>query len=152
MKTLELNVLPLKGLGELYFGMSMEEMAKIMGEADDVEEIVDDDDFNTTVLNFTELGVSIFFEGDEAPALSCIEVDNKNCEIFGRKAFEMNKEDLVAHMKSNGFEDLDADEEEWGEKRISFEDGLIDFYYSDNELTTINFGVLVNEQGEVEEL
>ncbi len=151
MKTLELNVLPLKGLGELYFGMPMEEMSKIMGEPDDIEDIVDDDDFNTTVLNFSEKGINIFFEGADTTVLSCIEVDNKNCELFGKKVFQMNKEALVAHMNENGYNDLDSGVEEWGEKRISFEDGLIDFYFDDDELTTINFGVLVNEKGEVEE-
>ncbi|PLW98600.1 MAG: hypothetical protein C0593_05230 [Marinilabiliales bacterium] len=152
MKTLELNVLPLKGLGDLYFGMPMEEMSEIMGEADEIEDIVDDDDFNTTVLNYSDAGISIFFEGVDAPVLSCLEVDNKNCKLFGKKIFEMNQAELVAHVKENGLDDLDVEEEEWGEKRISFEDGLIDFYFSGDELTSINWGVLVNEEGEVEDL
>ncbi len=152
MEILDLDVLPLKGLGALNFGMSMEGVTKILGEPDEVEDLADNDNFNTTVLSYNETGISAFFEGIDAPILSCIEIDHRATLLFGKKAFEMSREDLIQHMNQNGFEDLDKEEEEWGESRISFEDGLIDFYYNGQELTTINFGVLVNEKGEIETL
>ncbi len=149
---IDLNVLPLKGLGNITFGMTMESMTGILGKPAQVEPLVDDDDFNTTVLNYNDQGLSIFFEGAEAPMLSCIESDNKNCMLFGERAFDLSKQDLVALMKKNGFEDLDTSDEEWGEQRISFEDGLIDFYYANDKLTTINWGVLVTEEGKIESI
>lgn len=149
---MDLNVFPLKGLGEISFGMTMEAMTNILGEPAHVEPLVDDDDFNTTVLNYDDQGLSIFFEGIETPLLSCIEVDNTNCMLFGKKAFDLSKQELVSLMQKNGFEDLDTSDEEWGEQRISFEDGLIDFYYANDKLTTINWGVLVTEEGKIESI
>ncbi|HPE87364.1 MAG: hypothetical protein EOL88_05680 [Bacteroidia bacterium] len=152
MKELELNVIPLKGLGALYFGMSVEEMTQIMGESTEVEDITDEDDFSTTILNYNDLGISIFFEGVDAPVLACIETDNTNCMLFGQKVFTLSEARIIELMNENGFSDMDIDDEEWGEHRVSFEDGLIDFYFREGELTTINWGVLINDQGDVEAL
>ena len=152
MKELELNIIPKEGLGKLYFGMTIDEVATTLGEPTEVEEIADDDDFSTTILNYSELGLSIFFEGLNQASLSCLEVDNRNCSLFGKKIFTLKEQEIVSLMNENGFSDIDLDDEEWGEHRVSFEDGLIDFYFTDGILTTVNWGVLVNDQGEVEEL
>jgi len=152
MEKLELNIIPKEGLGKLYFGLNIDEIASVLGEPSEVEEISDDDDFNTLILNYSELGLSIFFEGRDQASLSCLEVDNRNCILFGKKVFSLTEQEIVSLMNENGFSDIDMEDEEWGEHRVSFEDGLIDFYFTDGVLTTINWGVLVNDQGEVEEL
>ena len=47
---------------------------------------------------------------------------------------------------------LDEAVEEWGENRVTFEDGMIDFFFDNGRLMSVNWGVLVNDKGEIEEL
>jgi hypothetical protein len=152
MKALQLEIKPKEGLGELKFGDSSEKLVSILGEAEEMEDIEDEDEFNTIILNYWDKGLSAFFEGKEKSVLSCFEVDNPEATIFGKKVFELNEEGLIALMKENGYIEIDTEKEENGEKRVSFEDGMIDFFFEDKDLVAINWGVLVNDQGEIEEI
>jgi len=40
---------------------------------------------------------------------------------------------------------VDEDTEEWGEKRLSFDEALIDFYFENEEMVTVNWGVFFEE-------
>ena len=60
----------------------------------------------------------------------------------------MKKDEVVKLMKDNGFKDLEEETED-GELRVSFEDALIDFFFEDNAMTAVSWGVLVDEQGDI---
>ncbi|MDZ7740712.1 MAG: hypothetical protein U5Q03_02915 [Bacteroidota bacterium] len=151
MKALTLEIKPKEGLGELKFGESSEKLISVLGEAEEMEDIEDEDEFNTVILNYWDKGISAFFEGKENSVLSCFEVDNPEISLFGEKVFELSENEIIDLMKKNGYNDIDTDIEENGEKRLSFEDGMIDFFFDDDSLLAVNWGVLVNDQGEIEE-
>ncbi|MCF8229499.1 MAG: hypothetical protein K9G58_07735 [Bacteroidales bacterium] len=150
MKALTLEIKPKEGLGELKFGESSEKLISMLGEAEEMEDIEDEDEFNTVILNYWDKGISAFFEGKENSVLSCFEVDNPETILFGQKVFELSENEIIELMKENGYSDIDTDVEENGEKRLSFEDGMIDFFFDDDSLLAVNWGVLVNDQGEIE--
>ena len=150
MKALTLEIKPKEGLGELKFGESSEKLISMLGEAEEMEDIEDEDEFNTVILNYWDKGISAFFEGKENSVLSCFEVDNPETILFGQKVFELSENEIIKLMKENGYSDIDTDVEENGEKRLSFEDGMIDFFFDDDSLLAVNWGVLVNDQGEIE--
>jgi hypothetical protein len=52
-------------------------------------------------------------------------------------------------LKENDFENYELETEVWGEKRLTFEDAMIDFYFDDKQLSVISWGVLINENGEI---
>ena len=83
--------------------------------------------------------VSLFFEGDN-PTLTCIDIANEDCTLFGKEVFDMNEKEIVALMVSNNYFEQDADTEDWGERRISFPEGNIDFFFEDDELMSIIIG------------
>jgi len=93
----------------------------------------------------------VFFEGKNNHVLSCFETDNEETTLFGKKVFSMTEQEIIELMKEEGLTQIDTEEEEWGEKRVSFDEGLIDFYFQDGKLVTVNWGVFVNEDGEIEE-
>lgn len=65
----------------------------------------------------------------------------------------MTENEIKTLMFDNGYSVLDEGQEEWGEKRMTFEDGLIDFFFDkEGKLVSVNWGVLVNDKGEIEEL
>ena len=128
-----------QGLGNLSFGMSIEEAIDKMGKADDVEVLDGVDETQTTVLHYAELGVAFFFEGNQ-PVLKCIDVYNEDALLKGEKVFEKTENEVEEIMKALGFFEEDVEEETWGEKRISFLEANIDFFFEEGILTSIVFG------------
>lgn len=125
-----------EGLGDIRFQMPVEEVVALLGNADEVENIDNAADEPTTVLHYNEMGITLFCEG-ENPQLACIDIDNEECTLFGKKVFDMDERDIVKLMVANNYTEQDADEEDWGERRISFPEGNIDFYFDEGELVSI---------------
>ncbi len=128
-----------EGLGDLHFHMPVEEIVQLLGNADEVENIDNAADEPTTVLHYNDLGITLFCEG-ENPTLACIDTANEECKIFGKDVFDMEERDIVKLMVSNLYTEQDADEEDWGERRISFPEANIDFYFDKGELVSIILG------------
>lgn len=152
MKKINLEIIPKVGFGEIKFGETSETIVSFLGEAEEVENIEDDDEFNTVILNYSNQGILAFFEGVEKSVLSCVETENENVSLFGKMIFEMNEADIIKLMKENGYNEIETGIDEDGEKRLSFDDAMTDFFFIDDELVAVNWGVLINEQGEIEEI
>ena len=136
---MELKIELKKGIDSLKFGMPVEEIVKLMGTADEVENIENAADESTTILRYNELGITLFCEG-ENPILACIDISNEDCTLFGEKVFNMSEREIVALMVKNNITEQDVDEEDWGERRVTFNEGNIDFYFNEGELVSIILG------------
>lgn len=128
-----------QGLGDVRFNMPVEEVVALLGNADEVENIDTAADEPTTVLRYNNHGITLFFEG-ENPVLACIDVSNEECTLFDKRIFDMNERQLVELMVANKYLEQDVDEEEWGERRVSFPEGNIDFFFDEGELVSIIIG------------
>ena len=136
---MELNIIIKKGIGDIEFGMPVEEVVKILGTADEVESIDNAADESTTVLRYNNDGLTFFCEG-ENPTLACIDVCNEDCTLFGKEAFDLDERAIVKLMVDNNYTEQDVDEEDWGERRVTFPEGNIDFYFDEGELVSIILG------------
>jgi hypothetical protein len=150
---MKMEILLLDGLDDLKFGDLPDNVEKILGKPGEIENLGEeaDEDLDTILWNYDKEGLSVFFEGKNNHVLSCFETDNRDATLFGQKVFEMNEEEITKLMNKEGLTQIDSEVEEWGEKRVSFDEGLIDFYFQDGKLVTVNWGVFVNENGEIEE-
>ena len=128
-----------KGLGDIQFGMSVDQVVNIMGPAEDVETIDNAVDEMTTVLHYCDGLLTLFFEGD-LPELSCIDTSVDTCTLFDQPVFELEEKEIVQMMVEHNYCEEDADEEAWGERRISFGEGNVDFFFDEGELTSIVYG------------
>lgn len=128
-----------QGIGDILFHMPVEEVVALMGTADEVENIDNAADEPTTVLHYNDIGMTLFFE-DDNPQLACIDISNEDCILFGENVFDLNERDIVQLMVKHNYTEQDADEEDWGERRISFPQGNIDFYFDEGELVSIILG------------
>lgn len=128
-----------EGLGDLRFGMTEEQIAALMGRPDEVEHIENAADEPTTVLHYNDHGITLFLEG-EPQVLACIDIANEECTLFGKEVFELDERELVKLMVANDYAEQDVDQEDWGERRVSFPQGNIDFYFADGEMTSIIMG------------
>ncbi|MBP5527621.1 MAG: hypothetical protein J6X79_04110 [Bacteroidales bacterium] len=136
---MDLTIKIKQGLGDIRFSMPVEEVVALMGTADEVENIDNAADEPTTVLHYNDLGLTLFFEG-ENPVLACIDTCNEESVLLGEEVFAMDEKSLVQLMVKNGYAEQDVDEEDWGERRVSFPEGNIDFYFDEGELVSIILG------------
>ncbi|MFO7723056.1 MAG: hypothetical protein R6V49_07530 [Bacteroidales bacterium] len=145
-----LAIRPLAGFGDLNFGVNMQDIVEMLGQPEDSEVLSDgEDEVETLIWNYWQKGITLFIEGSENSVLSNCETDNREATLFDKKVFEMSEQGIIALMKENGFTGYETDIETWGEKRLSFEDAQIDFYFDGETLATVNWGVVVNNQGEI---
>ncbi len=136
---MDLQIKIKKGIGSIEFGMPVEEIVNLLGTADEVENIDNAADESTTVLRYNDLGLTLFCEGDN-PTLACIDVANEDSTLFGEQMFDMDERQVVALMVKNKYTEQDVDEEDWGERRVTFPEGNIDFYFDEGELVSIILG------------
>lgn len=148
MKNLE--IMPLKGYGDLAFGVSIEDVKSLLGGPDIYEEMdnLDDTDNSTIFCQYSQLNFNVYFEGVAKSVVACFDTENVDSTLYGQRVFDLGPDEVVALMKSNGYGDVDREEEE-GELRISYDELMIDFFFVDDELVGVSWGVLVDEQGEI---
>lgn len=136
---MEMTVHIKQGIGEIRFKMPVEEVVGLLGIADEVENIENAADEPTTVLRYNSLGLTLFFEGDN-PELACIDVCNEDSMMLGEPVFDLEESALVQLMVKSGYTEEDVDDEDWGERRVSFPEANVDFFYDEGELVSITLG------------
>ena len=128
-----------KGIGNLVFDMTMEDVKQIMGEPTEMETIDNGMEEETLVLHYDDQNLTLFFEG-ENKLLNCIDTDNEDTILFGQKVYELNEKEIAQLMIANNYFAEDIETESWGERRVTFIEGNIDFFFENNELMSVVFG------------
>lgn len=141
---------PLKGFGEIPFGMSLDDAVKLLGTPNYYEELSDMEETGNRSIyyEYEDIATNIYFEGITKSVAACFETENDKSELFGTKVFDLNRSQVIELMRENGFSELEEEDED-GEHRISFEDALIDFFYDGDTMTAVSWGVLVDDQGNI---
>ena len=146
----DFTIMPLKGYGEIPFGMTLDETVKLLGKPNYTEELGDMEETGNRSIyyEYNDVQTNIYFEGVTKSVVACFETENEEAALYGKKVFELKKADIVKLMKDNGFKEMEEETED-GELRVSFEDGMIDFFFAEDVLMAVSWGVLVDEQGEI---
>ena len=132
----------LKGIENIDFKISKTDLIKRFGQELEFEIIEEEEDYKTEVLFLPEYSSSLFFEGTESDInLTACETQNKDAEIFGVKVFEKDYNEIKELMKEHNYHEFEEEEEEWGEKRLGFYDALVDFYFENNKLKSVSWGL-----------
>lgn len=147
MKSTPVTIIPLKGYGDLLFGESIEIIIQKLGEADQLDQI-EGAEPGSLVLHYNQPEMSLFFEGYDSSILAFIETRDKHAQLFGQEVFQLNKAEILELMAANGHSEYEKSMEE-GDELISFDFLMIDFYFDNDHLIAISWGVLLDEQGRV---
>ena len=133
----------LSGFSNYKFGQSIAEAELVFGKAEETQ-VLDDPILETscTVLHYWDLGFSLFFDNKNFKKFSSVEVDNDETILFSQTVFKLKEVQLIELMKENNFTLTDTEQQEWGEKRISFDEAGLDCYFENGKLVSINFGVI----------
>ena len=145
-----LEIKPKEGFGEIKFGEYLDNIVTLLGEAEEIDTIEEDEEMNMLILHYWELGFSIIFEGSTKQIVSGFETDHPDATMFGKKVIGMPEKEVIMLMKENGVVNFEAEQEEV-DKRVSYDDEMLDFYFRDDKLVYVNWGVYVNEEGEIED-
>ena len=146
----DFTIMPLKGYGEIPFGMTLDETVKLLNMPNFYEELGDMEETGNRSIyyEYDDIQTNIYFEGVTKSVVACFETENEEATLYGEKVFDLDKEAIIDLMKANGFKELEEETED-GELRVSFEDGMIDFFFEDDMLMAVSWGVLVDEQGDI---
>jgi hypothetical protein len=146
----DFTIVPLKGYGEIPFGMTLDEAVKELGMPEFYEEVSDMEETGNRSIyyEYDALETNIYFEGVTKSVVACFETENREAKLYGKPVFDLTKKEIIDLMKEHGFKELEEENED-DELRVSFEDALIDFFFEDEMLTAVSWGVLVDEQGEI---
>ena len=141
---------PMKGFGEIPFGMPLDDAVKKLGSPNYYEEVSDMEETGNRSIyyEYDDIATNIYFEGITKSVAACFETENEDSVLYGTKVFELTRAEVIELMHENGFKELEEEDED-GEHRISFEDAMIDFFFDDNTLIAVSWGVLVDDQGNI---
>ena len=135
---------PLKGYGDIKFGMSIDEVVNVFGTPSNLEEldsIIEGSESSSILYDYDELAVSICFEGADRMLVSSISTINEEATLFGEKIYEMNRNQIIDLMKRNGYKDFDEEEQE-GDTCLIYDELMLDFYFNEGELIDVVWGVI----------
>ncbi|RLD45608.1 MAG: hypothetical protein DRI89_00500 [Bacteroidetes bacterium] len=143
------DINPNIGLGELTFGIAIDEFIEQFGQAEDMDTIEEDEQMNTTLLHYWKGGFSVFFVGLANQILAGIETDHPDTTLFGSKIMGLTEAELIALLKNNGHSTFEREVEE-NDIRLSYDFSMMDFFFREGKLIYMNFGVFVDEDGDIE--
>lgn len=144
-----IEIKPNEGYGEIKFGMDMDKLAEIVGEPEEIISFDDDEELSIVILHYWEKGFSVFMDGITRQVVAGIEFDNPESTLYGVKIIGKSEDEIISLMKSNGHGEYEIELEE-SDKRYSFDEGMMDFFFVKGKLEYMNFGVLVDEEGNIE--
>lgn len=137
------------GIGDLRFGLSMEDVEEIMGEPEEIEESDEEDEFEHKAWNYWDTGFSFYFDQEDDYRLSCIETANPNVTLWGKKIFELSQQEVESLFKEQGVQTVEKEAVENNVTCLSYEKEMIDLYFEEGKLLAINFGVHMDDNLEV---
>ncbi len=135
-----MKILINEGTENIKFGACVDEFVKHMGEPDYIEKIDDFNEEDSMAYIYDKSQCIAFFEGLNVKELIILETKSPEILLFGEKIYGKDDIYIIKLMKDHQFEILDTEMTEWGDKRISFDEANIDFYFEDGKLTTVNWG------------
>lgn len=146
----DFNIKPLKGYGEIPFGMTLDETVQILNMPNFYEELNDMEETGNRSIyyEYEELETNIYFEGITKSVVACFETENEEATLYGEKVFQLTKEEIIDLMKQNGFKEMEEEVED-DELRVSFEEAMTDFFFDEDGLSAVSWGVLVDDQGNI---
>lgn len=139
----------MKSFGGLPFGASGHEAEKIFGPPEEAEQLEAIDGSISLVWHYWTKGFTLFFDQAENGRFCCAEIDRSVIlNLWEENIFRLNEPQLKNLFREKGFKELDEEQHEWGEKRISFDDAMADFYFENGILVSVNFGVMPENENQ----
>ena len=133
-----------KGLSNVIFGMTENEVIATLGMPDRV--IAGIDDNKEFLYNLFKL--KLIFDSEEGNRLYSIEVFKKEVTFLSTEVIGMSFDELLSFMKKNGYEDYEVDSYDYFDT-VYFDDCSTYFTLEFNEVTSFDFSPLFKNDDEI---
>jgi hypothetical protein len=147
-----------EGLDKIKFGMSRDDVKKILGEPDEIDEFdYEDSDDKSVAWHYDELELSVGFDQEAEWQLVSIAVSNPETELAGKKLIGLVFDEAVKEIEKLNLGDLEVEDVENDEdenstegeknnyKELYSDDSNISFWFDENILTEIQWGPMWEE-------
>lgn len=123
-----------KGLADLPFGATRDEIKAVLGEPDDTDSI-DLGDEESIAWHYWDLGLSLNFDESENFELCTIEVASPEVTLFGKQLIGMKREEVKAFLDTQKI-GSSKDETDRG---LAYEDVELTLWFNGGELAEIQW-------------
>lgn len=146
-----LDIKPLKGFGDVKFGITQDEAKNVFGEPEEKETIdVEGEIHEVEVWSYWQKGHSLYFEKDLNNVCTNFETDNEQSTLYGEKVFGLNQEEIIALMAKNGFERYEVEKDlEFDEIILFFYDAHMQFVFELNSLILVSWAVAMDDNDNI---
>ena len=140
-----LEIKPGIGFSTLLFGSSMKEAKKIFGKADKVS--LDDglEGFHSIIWEYRDNGFSLYFDELNNQLFQSVYINRTDgVLLWGLLIFKLKEKQIIKLFKSKGFTQYRIDN--WDKRALHFEDIYISFFFYENKLNSIIYGIWTPKQ------
>jgi len=132
-----------KGLGDIRFLSSIEEVIKILGEPTEDEAINEiDDSHHSRLLHYDHLGLSASFDEEENWTLTSIAISEEEYNINGVNLIGLNKSEFLEKIKSldlGEYIEEEFNEDDYESTVLNFDDSHLTCWFENDELQEIQW-------------
>jgi len=148
------QILPGKGLPQLFFGTSREDVLSLLGQPDDIDRYSDEEDFSSETWHYDDLELSLVVEEVEDWRVTTLTVSSDEFTLKGARFIGLSREMLEKkigelELGESQYEDWSDDEQDNFEL-VSIPDQNLNFWLLDGIVSEIQWGVAYNEQDEAD--
>src|ERR1035437_1285722 len=123
------NIRLLEGLNDLEFGSTEEEVLLSFGEPEEIETVIEEDGIAYLLWHYWSKGCSVFYQMLDVHRFCCVEIDSNNSLLFDQYIFYKSESEIIELFKENDFTEIESEDLEDGEKRLTFPEAIIDLYF-----------------------
>lgn len=135
-----------KGLDDLPFGATREEVEEVLGKPEETDE-VDLGDETSVAWHYWDLGLSLNFDESKGYALNTIEVASPEVLLFDRVLIGTKRDEVKAFLDTKEIGES-IDEVHDG---LAYEDAGLNLWFNGGELAEIQWGLIEDTEEEEEE-
>ncbi len=157
MEKKNMAILPGQGLGIIKFGMSRDEVRKLLGNPDEIDqygyEDSEDDEDQTEAWHYDELNASFSFDAMDDWRLNAIAVSDPDYRLQEKVLIGLSRMELQETLSEFGLGEVVAEdwsnEEMPSDKLLSIEEVSMNFWMEEDQLAEIQWGPLMDEEENV---
>lgn len=136
-----------KGLNDIRFGIHRETLQKILGEPDEMEQLSadeedDDNEYFIEVWHYDDLDLSFSFDEEDDWRLMSIAANSSDMVFNGKNIKGISMDELKTQINESDLGELEIEVLDDHQKLMSILASSINFWFEDDALTEVQWGVL----------
>ncbi len=148
------NIIPGQGVGSLRFGMSRDDVRKLLGKPDEKEVISEEGEDLSEAWHYDELDLSLSFEEVQYWELVTISVSSAHYQLEGNSLVGLERNKLLDLLKNLGLEPPESE----GESTLDHvrheilyaEEIEVDFWMEDDLVSEVQLGPFWSDEETIE--